>query len=62
MFAVDQDVFPISEGSVRIAPLAERTWRNTGDEPMIMITMQSKLNSLIELGVGDVILFSINYI
>ena len=53
-FQIDESIIPISEGSIiRIAPEAKRTWRNTGDIPMIMITIQSKLDSLSVFGIND---------
>lgn len=46
-YQVDGDYFPISEGSiVRIAPEGVRGFRNTSDEDMVVIVIQSKENSL----------------
>lgn len=46
-FQVDDDCFPIEEGSViRIAPPALRGFYNTSDEPMILIVTQARENSL----------------
>lgn len=43
---VDGKVFPISEGSVvRVAPAPKRSVRNTGDEPLVMICIQYKVDS-----------------
>lgn len=44
---VDHEVIDVCEGSiVRIAPNGLRTWRNTGDEPMVSICVQVRENSL----------------
>lgn len=46
-FQVDNDCFPIEEGSViRVAPAGVRGMRNSSDEPMIYIVIQSKADSL----------------
>lgn len=46
-FQVDDDCFPIEEGSViRVAPAGVRGMRNSSDEPMIYIVIQSKADSL----------------
>lgn len=46
-FQIDEDCFPISEGSViRVAPRPSRGMRNASDEPMIYMVVQSKENSL----------------
>ena len=46
-FQVDDDSFPISEGSViRVAPKGIRCMRNTSEEAMIYIVVQSKEKSL----------------
>lgn len=46
-YQVDDDCFPISEGSViRVAPEGKRGFRNTSDEDMIVIVIQAKENSL----------------
>lgn len=43
---IDTQRFPISEGSViRIAPDAERTWRNNSDKELQFIVVQAKVNS-----------------
>lgn len=53
-YQVDDRIFAIDEGSiVRIAPAGKRSWRNTGDVPMVMMTIQSMNGSLNELGVAD---------
>jgi mannose-6-phosphate isomerase-like protein (cupin superfamily) len=46
-FQIDDNCFPISEGSViRVAPAPSRGMRNSLDEPMIYMVIQSKENSL----------------
>lgn len=53
-FQVDDDCFPISEGSViRVAPKGVRGMRNTSDEPMVYIVIQSKENSLQQYTTDD---------
>lgn len=53
-FQVDDDCFPISEGSViRVAPKGIRGMRNTSDEPMVYIVIQSKENSLQQYSFDD---------
>lgn len=44
---IDHEVIDVCEGSiVRISPIGLRTWRNTGDEPLIYIVVQVRENSL----------------
>lgn len=53
-FQVDDDCFPITEGSViRVAPEGVRGMRNSSDEPMIYMVIQSKENSLEQYSTGD---------
>lgn len=53
-FQVDEDSFPISEGSViRVAPKGVRGMRNTSDKPMIYVVIQSKENSLQQYSSAD---------
>jgi len=53
-FQVDEDCFPITEGSViRIAPQAKRGVCNTSDIPMIYMVIQSKENSLEQWSTED---------
>lgn len=53
-FQVDNNCFSISEGSViRVAPEGIRGMRNTSQEPMIYIVIQSKENSLQQYSTGD---------
>lgn len=48
-FQVDEDCFPINEGSViRVAPQGKRGICNSSDETMIYMVVQSKENSLEE--------------
>ncbi len=45
-FQVDNDVFPINEGSVvRVAPAAKRTLRNNSSEPLLMLCVQYRANT-----------------
>jgi len=53
-FQVDDDCFPISEGSVvRVAPEGKRSLRNSSDDPMIYMVIQSKENSLEQYSSAD---------
>jgi mannose-6-phosphate isomerase-like protein (cupin superfamily) len=53
-FQVDDDCFPISEGSViRVAPEGKRGLCNTSDAEMVYICIQSKENSLEEHSSDD---------
>jgi mannose-6-phosphate isomerase-like protein (cupin superfamily) len=53
-FQVDDDCFPITEGSViRVAPHGRRGLCNTSDQDMIYICVQSKENSLEEHTTDD---------
>ena len=53
-FQVDDDCFNIKEGSViRVAPPGKRGIRNSSDETMIYIVIQSKENSLEEYTTAD---------
>lgn len=53
-YQVDDDCFPITEGSViRVAPAGKRGLCNTSDEPMVYICIQSKENSLEEHSSDD---------
>lgn len=53
-FQVDEDSFPISEGSViRVAPKGVRGMCNISNEAMIYIVIQSKENSLQQYSTGD---------
>ncbi|MDR3259335.1 MAG: cupin domain-containing protein [Fusobacteriaceae bacterium] len=53
-FQVDNDYFPISEGSlIRVAPAGKRGMYNSSDEVMIYLCVQTKENSLEEYGKAD---------
>lgn len=53
-YQVDDDCFPITEGSViRVAPAGKRSMYNTSDEAMVYICIQSKENSLEEHTMDD---------
>lgn len=44
---LDGERFPIGEGScIRIAPEAERSWRNCGEEELIFLVVQAKVNTI----------------
>lgn len=46
-FQVDNDSFPVSEGSVvRVAPAGKRGLCNSSEQPMLYMVIQSKENSL----------------
>ena len=43
---VDGEISPVAEGSVvRVAPAPKRSVRNTGDEPLVMLCIQYKVDS-----------------
>ncbi|WP_230971354.1 cupin domain-containing protein [Nitrogeniibacter aestuarii] len=51
---IDGETLDVKEGSiVRIAPDAERIWRNNGDESLVYIIMQVKENSLVQWSAVD---------
>lgn len=53
-FKVDGELYPVQEGSaIRIAPEGVRSWRNTGEEPMIYIVVQATAGSLKQTGIED---------
>lgn len=53
-FQVDDDCFAIEEGCIiRVAPEGKRGMRNTSDEPMVYMVIQSKENSLEEYSTED---------
>lgn len=53
-FQVDEDCFPIQEGSViRVAPKGSRGISNSSDDTMIYMVIQSKENSLEEYTTSD---------
>lgn len=46
-FQVDDDCFPVTEGSIiRVAPKGIRSLRNSSDNPMVYMVIQSKKDSL----------------
>lgn len=53
-FQVDEDCFSIQEGSViRVAPAGKRGIRNSSDDTMVYMVIQSKEKSLEEYTTGD---------
>lgn len=51
---VDGAHIPVRAGSaVRIAPAGKRSWRNTGDVPLVYLVIQATAGSLISSGIGD---------
>lgn len=53
-YQVDEDYFPIKEGSViRVAPEGVRSLCNTSEEDMVYICIQAKENSLEEYTIDD---------
>lgn len=45
-FQVDNDVFPVTEGSVvRVAPSAKRTLRNNSSAPLLMLCVQYRADT-----------------
>lgn len=54
---IDGDTLDVKEGSmVRIAPDAQRVWRNNSDELLVYIILQVKENSLVQYGLEDGVL------
>lgn len=53
-FCVDDQCFFIGEGSVvRVSPKGKRSWKNTSDETMILMVVQSKCGSLSRFDISD---------
>ncbi|MDO5571736.1 MAG: cupin domain-containing protein [Bacteroidales bacterium] len=53
-FQVDNNIFPISEGSVvRVSPKGKRSVRNNGNTPLVMICIQYKSNTFTEQDAAD---------
>lgn len=53
---IDDKVLEVREGTiVRIAPNAERTWRNNSNQALLYIIIQARENSLTQYGLGDAI-------
>lgn len=53
-FVVDEERFPVRAGSaVRVAPPAARSWRNTGDAPLVYLVVQATAGTLAGQGIVD---------
>ncbi len=53
-FQVDGEFFDISEGSVvRVSQNGKRAYKNTGNTDLVMICIQTKADSLKDLGITD---------
>jgi mannose-6-phosphate isomerase-like protein (cupin superfamily) len=53
-FQVDDEKFAVDEGAVvKVSPAGKRSWRNTGAEPMIVLTLQYKEGSLTQSAMVD---------
>ncbi len=53
-FQVDGQVIPVGEGSVvRVAPEGERSVRNNGTEPLVMLCVQYRGNTFTEADAAD---------
>ena len=53
-FQVDGQVIPVAEGSVvRVAPAGERSVRNNGTEPLVMLCVQYRGNTFTEADAAD---------
>ena len=53
-FQVDGQCFPVSEGSVvRVAPDGERSVRNNGTQPLLMLCVQYRGNTFTEADAAD---------
>lgn len=53
-FQVDGQVIPVAEGSVvRVAPEGERSVRNNGTEPLVMLCVQYRGNTFTEADATD---------
>lgn len=56
-YEVDGQTFPIGEGSVvRVAPAGRRKMRNTGTEPLLMLCVQYRANTLTADDAADAIM------
>ncbi len=59
-FQVDDDVFPISEGSIiKVNPNGQRSMINNSDNDMVYIVIQAKQNSLTQWTMTDANMSSI---
>lgn len=53
-YQVDDDCFPVSEGSViRVSPAGKRSLRNLSNKPLVFMVIQSKQNSLNQYSTED---------
>ncbi len=53
-YQVDDDCFPVSEGSViRVSPAGKRSLRNSSNKPLVFMVIQSKQNSLNQYSTED---------
>lgn len=53
-FQVDGQIIPVDEGSVvRVAPEGERSVRNNGTEPLVMLCVQYRGNTFTEADAAD---------
>ena len=53
-FQVDGQIIPVAEGSVvRVAPEGERSVRNNGTEPLVMLCVQYRGNTFTEADAAD---------
>ena len=53
-FQVDGEVIPVAEGSVvRVAPAGERSVRNNGTEPLVMLCVQYRAHTFTEADAAD---------
>lgn len=51
---LDGELVPLKEGScIRIAPQAERVWRNTGDDELLFLVVQAREKSITVSEGGD---------
>lgn len=51
---VDGKLIPVRAGTaVRVAPAAQRSWRNTGDDPLVHLVIQARAGSLTERTIED---------
>src|SRR6056297_3359547 len=51
---LDGETYPVEAGSVvRVATTVERSWRNTGEEPLNYIVIQARTDSLEQWTGGD---------
>ena len=54
VFQVDGELCDIAEGSViRVSPSGKRAFRNSGTVDLVVLCIQSKVNTLQDLGIAD---------